>query len=380
MPGPKPGLFAPPLAWGQLSITGTPVPHVGPPSTSAGVWALLAPSKTELDAEKAKGPETTAALVAYSLASAEAIYAESKTTGAVTALAAADGTTTIQATHEGPSGSCTAISGTCAAGRGVAGFSKSWQGVYGHSVTQAGVVGESERFDGVFGRSRSGQHAGTTGINNGGGMGVFGTSGINERGDVTDSGGVGVRGAGGGAANGVEGFSDTGHAIHGASGNGLAGFFDGKVEITGDLIVHGDVCLPRGADFAESFAVAGEAIDPGTVVVISDEDTVRASTDPYDPRVAGVVSGAGPLKPGVILSENRRDDGRRPLALAGRTWCKVDAAYGAIAVGDLLTSSATPGHAMKAADPSRAPGAVIGKALRAWHSGTGLIPILVVLQ
>ena len=131
---------------------------------------------------------------------------------------------------------------------------------------------------------------------------------------------------------------------------------------------------------AETFAVAGEDIDAGTVVVISDEDTVRASSESYDPRVAGVVSGAGPLKPGVILAARPRDGKRCPLALAGRAWCKVDASYGAIAVGDLLTSSGTSGHAMKAADASRASGTIIGKALRGWGSGTGLIPILVVLQ
>jgi hypothetical protein len=373
---PKP--FKKPDAWGQLSITGSPtVPITGPGGTSAGVWALLAPSETELDAEKAKGPEATAALVAYSLAPAQAIYAESQTTGAVFAVATADGTTTITAKHDGPSSNCTAVTGTCDAGRGVAGFSQSSQGVYGHSVTQAGVVGESDTFDGVYGHSRSDEHAGTTGFNVGGGMGVFGISGINEQGDVT-GGGVGVRGNGGGDANGVEGFSDTGHGIHGGSANGRAGFFDGKVEITGDLIVHGDVCLPGGADLAESFAM-GESIDPGTVVVVHDEDTLRPAREPYDPRVAGVVSGAGALKPGVVLSGTLCESGRCALALAGRAWCKVDASYGPIAVGDLLTSSSTAGHAMKA-DASRASGRVIGKALRAWDSGTGLIPILVALQ
>jgi hypothetical protein len=51
-----------------------------------------------------------------------------------------------------------------------------------------------------------------------------------------------------------------------------------------------------------------------------------------------------------------------------------------IEVGDLLTTSPTPGHAMKATDPVRAFGAVIGKALRALGDGQGLIPILVALQ
>ena len=51
-----------------------------------------------------------------------------------------------------------------------------------------------------------------------------------------------------------------------------------------------------------------------------------------------------------------------------------------IEVGDLLTTSATPGHAMKATDPLKAFGAVIGKALRPLDSGQGLIPVLIALQ
>jgi hypothetical protein len=39
-----------------------------------------------------------------------------------------------------------------------------------------------------------------------------------------------------------------------------------------------------------------------------------------------------------------------------------------------------PGFAMKANDPSKAFGAVIGKALRPLREGQGMIPILVALQ
>ena len=53
----------------------------------------------------------------------------------------------------------------------------------------------------------------------------------------------------------------------------------------------------------------------------------------------------------------------RPIAPAvravGKVFCKVDADFAPIETGDLLTSSATPGHAMKASDPQRAFGAVI---------------------
>jgi len=58
----------------------------------------------------------------------------------------------------------------------------------------------------------------------------------------------------------------------------------------------------------------------------------------------------------------------------------VDATHSSVEVGDLLTTSSTFGHAMKATDPLRAFGAVIGKALRPFSGGTGMIPILVALQ
>jgi hypothetical protein len=66
--------------------------------------------------------------------------------------------------------------------------------------------------------------------------------------------------------------------------------------------------------------------------------------------------------------------------LIGKVLCKVDTQYGSIAVGDLLTSSPTLGHAMKAVDPLQAFGAIIGKALRLLKSGQDLVPILVALQ
>ena len=80
------------------------------------------------------------------------------------------------------------------------------------------------------------------------------------------------------------------------------------------------------------------------------------------------------------MDSGRSDRSRAPVALVGKTFCKVDASEAAIDVGDLLTASSTPGHAMKATDPRRAFGAVIGKALRPLRTGTGLIPILVTLQ
>jgi hypothetical protein len=69
-----------------------------------------------------------------------------------------------------------------------------------------------------------------------------------------------------------------------------------------------------------------------------------------------------------------------PIALLGKVYCKVDARHTAVHVGDLLCASPTPGHAMKAADPQKAFGSVIGKALRSLQAGQALIPILIALQ
>jgi hypothetical protein len=103
------------------------------------------------------------------------------------------------------------------------------------------------------------------------------------------------------------------------------------------------------------------------------------SCEAYDRRVAGVVSGAGTYRPGLIL-DRRTDSTRRPLALTGKVWCRVDADWGPVDIGDLLTTSPTPGHAMRANDPVRAFGAVIGKALGNLASGQALMPVLVALQ
>jgi hypothetical protein len=145
----------------------------------------------------------------------------------------------------------------------------------------------------------------------------------------------------------------------------------------------GDIKL-SGADCAEEFEVdEEEELEPGSVMAIADEGKLRRCAQAYDRRVAGVISGAGSHKPGIILGRRRQgsEGGNSiPLALSGRAYCRVDAEYGPVGVGDLLTTSPTVGHAMRAEDPRRAFGATIGKALRPLRSGTGLVPILIALQ
>ncbi len=154
------------------------------------------------------------------------------------------------------------------------------------------------------------------------------------------------------------------------------------LDVKGSIRVSDDVIL-SGADCAEEFDIdPSSELDPGTVLVLGAGRRLIHSCDEYDRRVAGVVSGANDLRPGVILGRREGPDaGRRvPLALAGTVYCNVDATSGPIEVGDLLTTSARPGHAMRVTDPARAFGAVIGKAMEHLASGVGRIPVLVALQ
>ena len=210
-----------------------------------------------------------------------------------------------------------------------------------------------------------------------GGAGVFGRAEARGAGGVIGHAhAVDGRGVYGESENGsgVWGFSRVGNGVVGASEQGLAGLFTGDVEVTGDIRL-------TGADCAENFDIADTAlVEPGTVMVLGENEVLQPSRSAYDKRVAGVVSGAGDYKPGIILDKQPSGTNRRPIALLGKVYCKVDANYAPIEVGDLLTTSPTLGHAMKADDPVKAFGAVIGKALRPCRGGTGLIPILVALQ
>lgn len=332
---------------------------------------------------------------------------------------------------------------TGSGGFGVLGICATGHGVHGQSTTSKGVVGESVGFHGVFGKSRdnvgvaaesenteamnaqnhSAKHAAIIAINHADGVGIhgisggnvgvlgeantgrgvhgisntnFGVSGISQRfpgvsgtsvegrgaeGFSTKLEGVagisqqstGVLGVSVGSGSGVIGQSGSGIGVHGRGGR-LAAFFEGDVEVTGDIRL-------TNADCAEDFDIAGlRTVEPGTVMVLGTAGALSASGQAYDKRVAGVVSGAGNYKPGIVLDKQQTSATRQPIALLGKVFCKVDAQFGAIEIGDLLTTSPTPGHAMKTSDPVKAFGAVIGKALRPLGEGQSLIPILVALQ
>jgi hypothetical protein len=143
-----------------------------------------------------------------------------------------------------------------------------------------------------------------------------------------------------------------------------------------------------GSDIAEPFDVAPAPegdVTPGMIVSIDPAHVgkMRVSAAAYDRTVAGVISGAGEVGTGLVLHQEGMPaaDGQHPIALSGRVWVLVDAdAGGAVRPGDLITTSATAGHGMKASDEARRPGAVIGKAMSTLESGKGLVLVLVNLQ
>lgn len=160
---------------------------------------------------------------------------------------------------------------------------------------------------------------------------------------------------------------------------GRVSLFDGQQREAIKLdAAAGDILLAN-ADAAEMFDVEGECA-PGTVMVVSDAGALVAASSPYDTRVAGIVSGAGTFQPALVLDRRETEYERAPIALAGKVFCYAEATTAPIVPGDLLTTSARPGHVMRVGDPSRALGAVVGKALGRLDSGTGLIPVLVGLQ
>jgi len=142
--------------------------------------------------------------------------------------------------------------------------------------------------------------------------------------------------------------------------------------------------ITGGSDIAEPFDLSDkESIEPGMVVSIDVEQPgkLTVSQTAYDKTVAGVISGAGGINPGLVMRQDGTvADGRYPVSLTGRVYVKTDARYGSIQPGDLLTTSDTPGHAMKVTDYQRAQGAILGKAMSHLDEGTGLVLVLVSLQ
>lgn len=140
--------------------------------------------------------------------------------------------------------------------------------------------------------------------------------------------------------------------------------------------------ITGGADIAEPFQMSPGEIAKGSVVVIDQENPgqLKLSTTAYDSHVAGVVSGANGVQPGLRLHQEGTIEGGENVALSGRVYVQADAAFGDIKPGDLLTTSETPGHAMKVKDHLKAQGAILGKAMTPLKEGRGMVLVLVSLQ
>ena len=170
-----------------------------------------------------------------------------------------------------------------------------------------------------------------------------------------------------------------------------------RVDVSGAVFADGVYGGP--ADFAEMMRVEGGAssVEPGDVLVLDARGGVTLATYARSTRVAGIYS----TRPGFLGSEREWDlpaeagaaEGERttlgvadmarlydevPVAVIGIVPAKVSAEAGPIQPGDLLVTSGTPGHAMRASDP--APGTVVGKALGTLEAGTGTMRVLVTLQ
>lgn len=155
-------------------------------------------------------------------------------------------------------------------------------------------------------------------------------------------------------------------------------------------------CSGAPADIAEWYETK-PGVAAGDVVVMSGE-TIEYSYTPFDPFTGMQVEGAtktekvsvlkvsagtySPYLVGVVSTSPYQVFGSaikdvaknpQPIALSGRVPVKVTNENGPIAVGDYLTSSSTPGYAMRA---SRG-GMVVGTALEAFDGTTGQITVFV---
>jgi hypothetical protein len=165
------------------------------------------------------------------------------------------------------------------------------------------------------------------------------------------------------------------------------GSFKIKNAVTGGLIGN---YYQMGYDLAEIFET-DENVEPGDLVVIDENNKgkLKKSSTPYDKKAVGIVSGAPAVVfEGSMLKVSPKPfeftkGTKPPIALAGRVPCKVSLENGPIEEGDLLTSSSTPGHLMKATDLDKAFGTVIGRALEPFTDqgkSTGIIILMVTRQ
>jgi hypothetical protein len=291
-------------------------------------------------------------------------------------------------------------------GNGVRGYATgNGLGVYGESQDSAGVVGRSAGGRGVEGRSinsngvfahsdnnhslyvdgagKNGVHVGSAGDH-----GVYvasaGWSGVSVW--SASVAGLWVHSAGQDGilvdTAGWDGVHVVGPVGGTYFGSGAKGAEDFAVLNTGEVRSKVGFAAPGNA-FAITLAVEGSeaAYEPGDVLAASalgSGAAVRTSAT-YSPAVVGVISEAPAFVGGRPVTDGDAPAGVS-VAIMGVVDCKVSAENGPILPGDLLVTSATPGHAMRAGREEALPGTILGKALESLDSGTGLIQVLVTLQ
>jgi len=248
-------------------------------------------------------------------------------------------------------------------GYGVNAYSPHFIGVNGYSDTGLGMWTASRSGIGIYAQTITGTAAGY----------FTATNPTQATAVVVNAGASSVLQLQNGGANGDG--SGGGDFIEAVSSDG--GDVQFRVTTSGTVKADGPYDS-SGADFAEMLP-AGSDVEPGDVLVIGLDGTLRPSTEPYQLTVVGVHS----TRPGFVGGNaiDGSNAGKIPLAIMGVVPVKVSAENGAIRPGDLLVASSTPAHAMRAsANPPN--GTVIGKALGALSEaeGAGVIQMLVMLQ
>lgn len=138
-----------------------------------------------------------------------------------------------------------------------------------------------------------------------------------------------------------------------------------------------------GADFAESVqtSMPRSRYEPGDVMVIDTKATrcFTVSTSPNSKLVAGVYATKPGIlaRPGDVANDPAWADTEVPMAIVGIVPCKVCDENGPVEAGDLLVTSSTRGHAMKAG-PNPVAGTVVGKALADLEGKCGKIEVLLI--
>jgi len=261
-------------------------------------------------------------------------------------------------------------------------------GVWGHSIGGIGVKGNSTNNHGIIGVTAHKDKSGVWGQSIQG-VGVTGSSSGNDGivgwTETKDKSGIWGHSSQG---TGVSGFSEKNTGVYGRSskGIGVIARSDSSTSlfVDGTSVFKGYASFEGGhGDLAENY-YAGARLEAGDVAVIdpSGKMTLKPSERSGDTAVAGIISTA----PAMKLRGRIADNEGVPLVIAGRTLCKVDAGQGPIRPGDLLTTSPTPGHAMKARPvlvegvEFYRPGTILGKALESRDVGKGTIMVLVTLH